>query len=90
MAENTKTQKLKLMMITAALTAGFSQLSITAHADESAVVSEKDILLQAVSLYEKLSGTAGSLPTPFAEQELGKAVVLGFANADEAWSNFTK
>ena len=83
MAENTKTQKLKLMMITAALTAGFSQLTLTAHADESAVVSEKDILLQAVSLYEKLSGTAVSLPTPLAEQELGKAVVLGFANADE-------
>ena len=83
MTENTKTQKLKLMMITAALTAGFSQLSITAHADESAVVSEKDILLQAVSLYEKLSGTAVSLPAPLSEQELGKAVVLGFANADE-------
>lgn len=83
MAENTKTQKLKLMMITAALTAGFSQLAITAHADESAVVSEKDILLQAVSLYEKLSGTAVSLPAPIADQELGKAVVLGFANADE-------
>ena len=86
MAENSKLHKLKFLMITAALTAGFGKCATTAFADD-AVVSEKDMLLQAVSLFEKLSGTTVAVPDPLmsddSASELSKAVILGFTNADE-------
>lgn len=86
MAENSKLPKMRLLILTAALSAGLGQLGIAAHA-EDATVSERDILDQAVALYEKLCGQEVEVPAVLAgstdDPVLAKAVVLGFANTDE-------
>ncbi len=86
LADNTKLQKLKLALFTAALSTGAVSLGTTALAEQT-VVSEAEMLKEAVILYEKLSGTAVEVPESLTahcgDETLGKAVVLGFANADE-------
>lgn len=87
MTDNKKLSKLQLTLITAALATGIA--STTANA-EDANVSEKDMLAQAVALYEKLSGETVSVPSSLLDtcndEGLGKAVMLGFRNPDEVSS----
>ena len=76
-------------MLTAAVAAGMGAAAAPALAADG-TVSERDMLTQAVALYEKLSGTVVEVPKTITDlcgdEELGKAVVLGFANADEVGS----
>lgn len=86
MTDNNKLSKLQLAMITAALATGFVSVTTTASADDGNV-SEKDMLKQAVALYEKLSSQEVSVPNSLindcGDKTLGKAVMLGFKNAGE-------
>ncbi len=86
MAENSKLPKMRLLVLVAALSAGLGQFGIAAQA-ENAKVSERDILDQAVALYEKLYGQEVEVPSAISDSTedpiLAKAVVLGFANTDE-------
>ncbi|MGN1116169.1 MAG: CAP-associated domain-containing protein, partial [Candidatus Ornithomonoglobus sp.] len=86
MAENSKLPKMRLLILVAALSAGLGQFGTAALA-ENAAVSERDMLDQAVALYEKLCGQEVEIPSALAESTedpiLAKAVVLGFANTDE-------
>ena len=80
-----KLSKLRLLMLTAAIAGGLGVAAAPAQAADGAV-SERDMLTQAVALYEKLSGTEVEVPRSIADicgEELGKAVVLGFTNSDE-------
>lgn len=83
MADNFKTSKLRLALLSTAIVTG---LGATAYA-EDADVSEKDMLVQAVALYEKLSGSEVIVPQGLIndckDAALSKAVVLGFTNANE-------
>lgn len=78
--------KLRLMMASAVLSAVVGGVGMSALA-EDADISERDMLEQAVALYEKLSNKEADVPNglPGAEEEpfLGKSVALGFINADE-------
>lgn len=85
MADNNKLSKMQLSFITAALATGL--VSATTVSAEDATVSEKDMLTQAVALYEKLSGQEVTVPNVLVDNcgdaNLGKAVILGFKNTDE-------
>lgn len=87
MTDNNKLSKLQLTLITAALATGIA--STTASAEDGNV-SEKDMLAQAVALYEKLSGEQVAVPDSLldncGDENLGKAIMLGFKNTDEASS----
>lgn len=76
---------MQLSFITAALATGL--VSATTVSAEDATVSEKDMLTQAVALYEKLSGQEVTVPNVLVDNcgdaNLGKAVILGFKNTDE-------
>ncbi len=78
--------KLRLMMASALLSAVVGGAGMSALA-EDADISERDMLEQAVVLYEKLSNKEADIPNglPGAEEQpfLGKSVALGFINADE-------
>jgi cell wall-associated NlpC family hydrolase len=86
LAEKSKLPKARLLILTAALALGLGQFSGTAMAKDSKI-SERDMLDQAVALYEKLSGSEVEIPSLLSDlsdnPSLTKAVVLGFANADE-------
>lgn len=88
MAENKKMSKLQITLLSAAVASGLVPVS-TALADDNNV-SQKDMLEQAVALYEKLSEDTVAVPTSLANncgsQILGKAVMLGFTSTDEASS----
>lgn len=87
MTDNNKLSKLQLTLITAALATGIA--STTASAEDGNV-SEKDMLAQAVALYEKLSGEQVAVPDALldncGDENLGKAIMLGFKNTDEVSS----
>ena len=87
MTDNNKLSKLRLTVLTAAIMTGMVSAASVAQADDGNV-SEKDMLTQAVALYEKLSGNAVTVPDALREhcgdENLGKAVMLGFTNSDEA------
>ena len=89
LSENIKLSKIRLLLITAAIATSMGAAGTTAFADNE-TISEKDIYAQAVSLYEKLSDREVMVPQNIADycsdKSLGKAVVLGFANADEIGS----
>ena len=80
--------KLRFALALASITAGMTAGNVCA---EDANVSEKDMLAQAVALYEKLSGSEVAVPDGLVKycgtEALGKAVMLGFKNADEAASS---
>lgn len=86
MADISKLPKLRILMFSALLAAGAGQFGSTALASDGNI-SERDMLEQAVVLYEKLSGSEVDVPTGLAENSedlfLGKSVILGFINADE-------
>lgn len=86
LADISKLSKLRVLMFSALVAAGATQLGSTALAAESNI-SERDMLDQAVELYEKLSGGEVDVPAGLSENSkelfLGKSVVLGFINADE-------
>ncbi len=86
LADTSKISKLRFVMISAMLAGGLAQAGINAAA-EDANISERDMLEQAVVLYEKLSGseveTPAGLKTADNDDFLGKSAVLGFINADE-------
>ena len=88
MAENKKMSKLQITLLSAALASGLVHVG-TALADDNNV-SQKDMLEQAVALYEKLSGDTVAIPASLenncGSQMLGKAVMLGFTSTDEAAS----
>lgn len=77
---------MRLAVLIAALSAGLGQLGTAALASDAAL-SERDVLDQAVALYEKLYGGEVRIPAALAEraedETLAKAAVLGFINADE-------
>ena len=85
MTDNSKLSKLRFALALASITAGMTASNVYA---EDANVSEKDMLAQAVALYEKLSGSEVAVPQGLTQycgtEALGKAVMLGFKNADEA------
>ncbi len=87
MADNFKISKLKYALLSTAIIAGTG--TAVAHA-EDADVSEKDMLTQAVALYEKLSGSEVVVPDGLVyncgDTNLSKAVMLGFTNADQVSS----
>ena len=87
MTDNNKLSKLRLAGLTAAIMTGAISAPLIAQADDSNV-SEKDMLTQAVALYEKLSGDIVTVPDALKSQcndeNLGKAVMLGFTNSDVA------
>lgn len=87
MTDNNKLSKLRLAGLTAAIMTGAISAPLIAQADDSNV-SEKDMLTQAVALYEKLSGDIVTVPDALKSQcndeNLGKAVMLGFTNSDAA------
>ena len=87
MTDNNKLSKLRLAALTAAIMTGAISAPLIAQADDSNV-SEKDMLTQAVALYEKLSGDVVTVPdalkSQYNDENLGKAVMLGFTNSDEA------
>ena len=89
MSEKSKLSKIRLLLITAAIATSMGAVGTTAFADNE-TISEKDIYAQAVSLYEKLSDAEVIVPQSIADycsdESLGKAVVLGFKNADEIGS----
>ncbi len=89
MTDNKKLSKLRLTMITAALATGLVSAANTTLAEDGNV-SEKDMLRQAVALYEKLSGGEVAVPDALAKEcgdaNLAKAVMLGFKNTNEAAS----
>ena len=86
LTDTSKIPKLRFMMMSAVLAAGLAHVGIGAEAKD-ANISERDMLEQAVELYEKLSGETVEAPealTKGADGEvLGKSAVLGFINADE-------
>ena len=86
LADNNKRTKMQLALLVGAISAGLTTASNTAFADDGNV-SEKDMLAQAVALYEKLSGNEVELPRSLAEKcgddSLGKAVMLGFKNTND-------
>lgn len=79
---------LKAMLIIALLAASASQVNSVVA--ESAPLSTKDMLDQAVALYEKLSDKTVSVPEHLSEYEtedyILKSVVLGYINLDETLS----
>ncbi len=83
MADNLKISKLRLALLSTAIVTG---AGVTAHAQD-ADVSERDMVAQAVALYEKLSGSEVVVPMGFnsncSDVALSKAVMLGFTNIDE-------
>lgn len=82
---NLKSSKIRTILFSALVAAGVVQLGTTAMAAEGEI-AERDILDQAVALYEKLSGEAVAMPNGmnFDEEEfIIKSVALGFVNADE-------
>ncbi len=85
LADKNKLSKLQISLISAALATGLA--SATTVLAEDSTVSEKDMLTQAVALYEKLSGQEVSVPDALVnncgDKNLGKAVMLGFKNTDE-------
>ena len=87
MTDNNKLSKLRLAGLTAAIMTGAISAPLIAQADDINV-SEKDMLTQAVALYEKLSGDVVTVPDALKSQcndeNLGKAVMLGFTNSDTA------
>ena len=87
MTDNNKLSKLRLAALTAAIMTGAISAPLIAQADDSNV-SEKDMLTQAVALYEKLSGDVVTVPDALKiqcnDENLSKAVMLGFTNSDEA------
>lgn len=87
LTDTSRIPKLRLMMMSAVLAAGMAQAGLTAGAEENENVSERDMLEQAVVLYEKLSGTEVEVPEALVnaagDEFLGKSAVLGFINADE-------
>ncbi len=89
MTDNNKLSKLRLTLLTAAIATGVASVSHTVSAEDGNV-SEKDMLYQAVALYEKLSGNEVSVPRSLmkncGDENLGKAVMLGFKNTHEAAS----
>lgn len=86
MADNKRLTKLQIATLSAAFTASFAVSSTTVTAENSNV-SEKDMLTQAIALYEKLSGSEVSVPDSLlnncGDKNLGKAVMLGFKSVDE-------
>ncbi|MBR0359860.1 MAG: C40 family peptidase [Clostridia bacterium] len=86
LADKNKLSKLQISLISAALATGLA--SATTVFAEDSTVSEKDMLTQAVALYEKLSGQEVVVPDALisncGDKNLGKAVMLGFKNTDEA------
>ena len=86
MTDNEKQSKLRLTVITAAIAAGLLSTATTVFAEDGNV-SEKDMLTQAVALYEKLSGEQVSVPDAlkreYGDENLAKAVMLGFKNTEE-------
>lgn len=86
MADNNKLSGLRLTLISAAIASGLISATPAASAEE-ANVSEKDMLTQAVALYEKLAGKEVDVPNALindcGDKNLGKAVILGFKNTDE-------
>lgn len=86
LADDSRLHNLKLAVITAALSAGMLSQTSAALA-ETNNVSEAELLKEAVALYEKLSGKEVEVPQSLTElcndEGLGKAIILGFANADE-------
>ena len=82
---NSKLSRIALLLLTATAASSLGIGAGSALADDK--ISEKDMLTQAVQLYEKLSGTEVAVPQSIlnicGDTTLGKAVVLGFANADE-------
>ncbi|MCH5212186.1 MAG: C40 family peptidase [Oscillospiraceae bacterium] len=89
MSENSQLSKIRLLLITAAIAAGMGAAGTTVFAEDG-IISEKDMYIQAVSLYEQLSGAEVIVPQNIidscGDESLGKAVMLGFANADEIGS----
>ena len=89
LSDNNSIKRARLLILTAAVAAGIAATSGTAFAELGAV-SERDMVLQAVALYEKLTGEEVAVPGWIAEAcadtELGKAVVLGFVNYEDAGS----
>ena len=85
LADKNKLSKLQISLISAALATGLA--SATTVSAEDSTVSEKDMLTQAVALYEKLSGQEVVVPDALVsncgDKNLGKAVMLGFKNTDE-------
>lgn len=83
---NLKSSKIRMTLFAALVVAGIGQLSSTALAAEGEI-AERDMLDQAVALYEKLSGESVIIPdgVKFNSEEdfINKSVVLGFINADE-------
>lgn len=86
MSDNTKLKKLRLALITAAIASGITAMGSQALASDEAI-SQKEMYTQAVVLYEKLTGSEVEVPQALAElcdeASVSKAVMLGFANADE-------
>ncbi len=86
MTDNNKLSKLGLSILTAALATGIASASNTTLAEDGNV-SEKDMLVQAVALYEKLSCDTVNVPRAlvdnFNDENLGKAVMLGFTSSDK-------
>lgn len=88
MTDNAKQSKLKLALLCTALTTGLASMGTTVGAQSN--VSEKDMLTQAVALYEKLSAAEVTPPKALVkeckDESLAKAVMLGFVNADDSRS----
>lgn len=84
MTDNAKQSKLKLALLCTALTTGLASMGTVVGAQSN--VSEKDMLTQAVALYEKLSAAEVTPPKALIkeckDESLAKAVMLGFVNAD--------
>ncbi len=87
MANDLKLTKLKLALISATIVSGMGMVS--AHAEDGNV-SEKDMMYQAVSLYEKLTGNEVVVPHALlndcGDEAMSKAALLGFTNIDEVSS----
>ncbi|MBR0365812.1 MAG: hypothetical protein IJH94_03305, partial [Clostridia bacterium] len=89
LSDNNGIKRARLLILAAAIAAGIGTASGTVFAGSSSV-SERDMVLQAVALYEKLTGEDIAVPDQIAEAcgdiELGKAVVLGFVNYEDTES----
>jgi hypothetical protein len=81
--------KMCALIVIAMLASGAVQMNNTAYADNSPI-SGRDVLNQAVELYENLQQDEIDVPTEMAdtglEQSFLKAVVMGYANLDDAES----
>lgn len=88
MTDKTKQSKLKLALLCTALTTGLAGTAANVGAESN--VSEKDMLAQAVALYEKLSAAEVDVPNALVkncrDESLAKAVMLGYVNADDTAS----